>query len=353
MQSTGTKPKAVRVVKMVTANGRAPFSPSLLLLATAIAPIAPPVQALAPKATPVSLHSGLCVEDNFSLRSILDRASVDAHRFGMAVSLPMNYSIFDGTSVLRLLADDEDELDVFRPSSFGVYGIRHPRAFRRAAAALLLSRGKLEAAHEAVLGVTPHNLEEAEYAATHRGQTDWAEKHPLTDTADRIHSIIHRLEGPAKGEGGHTGYDNAKYWMLGGPKELVCPASHPIRDELCRIALENAPCCCVGNRSRGIVAGGGEDGRGSIHHIIVGGADGKTRREVRVPPGEWDDVAFIDACRLRSEGLLSEEECREIAMLQEAEILLVIRHELMSAGFGTAGSAEDGRVHNEYANKAE
>ena len=308
----------------------------VLLLIIAITRVA---QALAPKTTPVALHSGLCVEDNFSLRSILDRASGDAQRFGMTDSLPMGYSIFNGSSALRsLLADDDDggDLDVFRPSSFGVYGLRNPPAFYLVAAALLLSRGNLEASHEVILGVTPHNLDEAEYAATHRGETDWAEKHPLTDTADRIHSIIHRLEGPALGEGNHTGYDNAKYWILGGPKELACPAHHPIRNELRRIALEHAPCCCgFGKNGRGaIVAGEGDDGRGSNHRIIVGGGGEETTREVGVPPGEWEDVAFIDACRLRTEGVLSEEECREIAMLQEAELLLVIRHELISAGFG-------------------
>lgn len=319
-------------------RGRIPTS-SYVLLIIAITRAAHRVQALAPKATPVTLHSGLCVEDNFSLRSILDRAAVDAQRFGMTDSLPMGYSIFGGTSVLRsFLADDggENDVDVFRPSSFGVYGLRNPPAFYRAAAALLLSRGNLEAAHEVILGVTPYNLDEAEYAATHRGQTDWAERHPLTDTADRIHSIIHRLEGPALGEGNHTGYDNAKYWILGGPKELACPASCPIRDELLRIALEHAPrcCCCVENGRGAIVAGQGEDGRGSIHRIIAGGGGEGTTREVRIPPGEWDEVAFIDMCRLRTEGVLSEEECREIALLQEAELLLVIRHELKSAGFG-------------------
>lgn len=319
-------------------RGRTSISISISSYALIIAIVTIPhtVQALAPKATPVTLPSGLCVEENFSLRSILDRASVDAQRFGVAVSLPMGYSIFNGTSSLRSLADDDDRggLDVFRPSSFGVYGLRNPPAFYRAAAALLLSRGNLEAAHEVILGVTPHNLDEAEYAATHRGQTDWAKRHPLTDTADRIHSIIHRLEGPALGEGNHTGYDNAKYWVLGGPKELACPAQHPIRDELRRIALEHAPCCCCFGNGRGaIVAGQGEDGEGSIHRIIVGGDEEKTR-EVRIPPGEWDDVAFIHACRLRAEGSLSEAECREIAMLQEAEMLLAIRHELLDAGFG-------------------
>ena len=167
--------------------------PIVLLLIIAIIRVAHRVQALAPKTTPVTLHSGLCVEDNFSLRSILDRASVDAQRFGMADSLPMGYSIFDGTSALRsFLADDDDEndLDVFRPSSFGMYGLRNPPAFYRTAAALLLSRGNLEAAHEVILGVTPHNLDEAEFAATHRGQTDWAERHPLTDSTLPVPQFI-------------------------------------------------------------------------------------------------------------------------------------------------------------------
>jgi hypothetical protein len=72
-------------------------------------------------------------------------------------------------------------------------------------------------------------------------------------------------------------------------------------------------------------------------------------REVRIPPGEWDDVAFIDVCKLRSEdrdgcelNRLSEEECREIELLQEAELLLLIQHELIKAGFG---AAEKGETH--------
>ena len=294
-------------------------------------------QALAaPTPTPVStssLHTHLCIEENFGLRSILDRAVVDTKGFGGVVSLPMAYSIFNGTSALRTLA--EDDRNVLRPASFGVYGVRecHSPALHRAAAALLVSRGRLEAAHEVVLGVTPQNVEEAEYAATHRGQTDWAATHPLTDTADLIHALVHRLEGPAVGEGNHTGYANAKYWILGGPKELVGPASHPIRDALRRRALQHAPNIA----NRGIIAGEGKDGRGPIHQIIAGG--GEKTRDVRIPPGEWDDVAFIDICKLRSEDRgdgdldqLSEEECREIETLQEAELLLLIQHELIRAG---------------------
>ena len=316
------------------------LAPALLLITYLYS--ARPAQALAPIPTPIlSLHSGLCVDENFALRSILDRAVVDAKGFGKAVSLPMTYSIFNGTSSLRTLA--EDNLDVLRPSSFGVYGERNSPAFHRAAAALLVSRGRLEAAHEVVLGVTPHNLDEAEYAATHRGQTDWAESHPLTDTADRIHSIIHRLEGPALGEGNHTGYANAKYWILGGPKELVGPEPHPIRDELRRRALQHAPNIA----NRGIIAGEGVDGRGPVHQVIAGG---EKMRKVRVPPGEWDDIAFIDVCKLRSEDRdgceldrLSEEECREIEILQEAELLLLIQHELIKAGFGAAAEGETHR----------
>ena len=314
--------------------------PALLLIAYSYS--ARPAQALAPIPTPtLPLHSGLCVDENFALRSILDRAVADAKVFGKAVSLPMTYSIFNGTSSLRTLA--EDDLDVLRPSSIGVYGVRNSPAFHRAAAALLLSRGRLEAAHEVVLGVTPHNLDEAEYAATHRGQTDWSATHPLTDTADRIHSIIHRLEGSALGEGNHTGYANAKYWILGGPKELVCPEPHPIRNELRRRVLQHAPNLL----NRGIIAGEGKDGRGPIHQVIAGG---EKMREVRIPPGEWDDVAFIDVCRLRSENRdvcepdrLSEEECREIEILQETELLLLIQHELIKAGFGAA--AVEGETH--------
>ena len=80
----------------------------------------------------------------------------------------------------------------------------------------LTGQGYLDAAHDVILGVTTwEDLDLAEYAATHSGLTNWSQTHPLSDVDDVIHSMIHRLEGSAVGEGGYTGYQNAKYWLAG------------------------------------------------------------------------------------------------------------------------------------------
>ncbi|CAB9510703.1 expressed unknown protein [Seminavis robusta] len=81
------------------------------------------------------------------------------------------------------------------------------------------------------------NLEEAEHAAPHRGQANWAEQHPLSDGADILLTVIHRLvEGNDLGEGDQTGYDNARYWDAGGPKLLSTLACHPVRAALAALA---------------------------------------------------------------------------------------------------------------------
>ena len=46
---------------------------------------------------------------------------------------------------------------------------------------------------------------------------------------------------------------------------------------------------------------------------------------------EWDDLAFIDICRLREEGALTEAECEEVADLQRAELLFLLQIELQNA----------------------
>ena len=121
------------------------------------------------------------------LVSTLDRTVSDSINFGYVKTLPMKYGIlFDGTSSLRSLVDN-DIIDLLK---------QQKTYYHRIAAILLLFRGNLEAAsHEVVLGVSPAELEEAEYAASHPGETSWSEDHPLTTASDMIHSIIHRLEG--------------------------------------------------------------------------------------------------------------------------------------------------------------
>ena len=62
-----------------------------------------------------------------------------------------------------------------------------------------------------------------------------------------------------------------------------------------------------------------------IHCIIAGG---EQTRNVQISPGEWNSIAFIDICKLRFEGRLTEEECAEVADLQRAEMLYLLRDEL-------------------------
>lgn len=230
-------------------------------------------------------------------------------------------------------------------------------------ALLLLSAGYGDAAHDVLLGTTFGNLEQAEYAATHRGQTNWAQEHPLSDWDDVLHSIIHRIcEGNRTGEGGYTGNENAQYWCAGGPKQYSKPIASfnqrmineeeeevtyystttvlgKVYQSLCQLALERAPICV----SRGIVAqtqeskptadkvdtvvtkgssSSSREGGGTRHSIIAGG--GKFR-QVFVPEGCWDPIAFCQ--------LLLENETTDVKdkMLQsELEYLTQKELELMT-----------------------
>lgn len=246
------------------------------------------------------------------LVSTLDRTVSDSINFGYVKTLPMKYGIFDGTSSLRSLVDN-DIIDLLK---------QQKSYYHRIAAILLLFRGNLEASHEVVLGVSLAEIEEAEYAASHPGETSWSEDHPLTTASDMIHSIIHRLEGPALGEGNHTGYENAKYWAMGGPKKMDKQPYHHVRQLLAERARLYAPCCVA----RGVVVRAVDStSEDKIHCIIAGG---EQTRNVQISPGEWNSIAFIDICKLRSEGRLTEEECAEVADLQRAEMLYLLRDEL-------------------------
>jgi len=47
-----------------------------------------------------------------------------------------------------------------------------------------------------------------------------------------LHALIHRSEGHYVGEGGHLGYENAKYWLAGGHKKLASLCDHAVRREM-------------------------------------------------------------------------------------------------------------------------
>ena len=264
------------------------------------------------------------------LRNALRLAEIDSLQlFSKTPPLkPMQYSIFkQGRSALRDIAKQDKHL-VMPERLFGIPKSRCRTSHYRACAALLLLRGYSDAAHEVLLGVTLDNLKEGEFAATHRGQTDWAEKHPLNDASDMLHAAVHRIvEGNQRGEGGHTGYENACYWLAGGPKLLDSPKAHPVREALAKIAQEHAPMCLAAGIIAPRSSNTTSNRAGTEHSVLSGG--GKTRT-VCVPPGQWDDFVFLELCRCWKEGLLIKDLEDEVATLQRAEIILLLRNELKS-----------------------
>ena len=188
----------------------------------------------------------------------------------------LSYSIFRGASALRELPLEQQ---------------RWIESYDKSAAALLLflveDTKYADAAHEVVLGVTPSNLHDAEYAATHPG-SGWTERHPLSTLDDWIHSIIHRDgEGEYRGEGNHTGFENALYWAAGGPKSVpsrgtpaIC--THVVAQRLAAQALKLFPQCC----RRGLVVPRSST---ATHSVL---ADGGVRRTVCIPPGHFDPFCF-------------------------------------------------------------
>lgn len=196
---------------------------------------------------------------------------------------PLGYSIFRGRSSLRDLTSKEQNWMEF-------YG--------KSASSLLLflSDNRDDAAHEVILGVTPSNVAEAEYAATHPG-SGWTEQHPLSTVDDWIHSIIHRDgEGDFKGEGNHTGWENAMYWAAGGPKTIcdegrVPLCTHPVARRL----AQEAPRCAPQSCQRGLIVSSDSGASSPSTHSVL--ADGGKRRTVCIPPGHWDPFCFIRLLR--------------------------------------------------------
>lgn len=198
------------------------------------------------------------------------------------VPFALKYSIFDGRSAIRNLPKSCQDV------------CKQNHLSKSAKALLLLLAGYGDAAHDVILGVTLENLDSAEYAATHRGQpTSWAEDHPLSDLDDIIHSLIHRMEGSTVGEGGHSGFENAKYWACGGPKAskepLLSSCIGVVCDKLQELAKQHAPLCVS---EKGLIRN-----MGTTHQIIAGGG---TFRTVHVPKDCWDAICYIDLCQEES-----------------------------------------------------
>jgi hypothetical protein len=248
---------------------------------------------------------------NPDLASVVEQLPLQAERLfstataSAAAARKLDYSLFAGHSSLRTLPVQ-------------TAGILTTKTLL---ACLLLLQGHLDAAHEVILGVQWNNPEEAEYAATHRGETDWAEEHPPSDHDDLVHSIIHRLEGDSKGEGGHAGFENAKYWVAGGPKlRSFIGNSTVVHRTLRRLCKRVAPSLegkLIAERERS-------------HEIIAGGGGGN-RRTVHVARGCFDPVAFIDLCQSRAWD-------DELRNLQITELLLLVRYELLKLCGGKEAS---------------
>jgi len=325
--------------------------------------------------------------------------------------LVLTYGIFRGQSSLRRVrnylaaerAEPEDNgtRDVIREILLSVNG--ESKTLLSLAMLLLLSEvegrtGKEEGdggnicgdvAHEVLLGVNLDNVEEAEYAATHPGETNWSKQHPLSDVDDMAHSLIHRLEGNRRGEGNHTGYENAKYWIAGGPKlnptippPIMTDAGdanlngtvpsrtrtkpvgryNPVPWRLAKFARRRAPTAA----KLGVVAPGAERREGSslsardddddsednimpghdddVQHDVIAG--GGRRRTVRVRRGCWDAIRFIDLVRMcyspprvsvkdDSEKMIpcSDDDFEalreELQLLQAEELRLLLRYEML------------------------
>ena len=140
---------------------------------------------------------------------------------------------------------------------------------------------------------------DAEYAATHRGETSWTDDHPLDDVDDIIHSLINRIEGSLVGEGGYTGYENAKYWAAGGPKKLAMAeiCEHPVCRALVILATRKAD---LFSEHSSLLLATLIPSQTVEHKIIAGG---RKFRTVSVPAGKWDSLGLIDLWQQASSSL--------------------------------------------------
>jgi len=188
------------------------------------------------------------------------------------------------------------------------------------------SKDALDKAHEMILGVNETNIAEAEYAATYRN-TSWSDDHPLDTDQDMLHSILHRLEGRFIGEGGHTGYDNAKYWLFGGSKMLdAVDENHAVRVRFKEYVLRNYNYL----REMGLIVEEEEERRS--YEIIAG--NNRTRK-IFLRKGEFDWIRFYDLCEMSQEKystggekvrIWEKEWVEYIVELQVVEIDLIVQY---------------------------
>jgi hypothetical protein len=205
--------------------------------------------------------------------------------------LQMHYNITkEGRSSLRSLTSSESEYVQLSEHQFDTAS-NNRTSIILAPLLILLHGGQysLDKAHELILGVNRTNIEQAEYAATHPGKTSWSVDHPLDADQDLLHALIHRLEGETAGEGGHTGFENAKYWLAGGGKMLESVEDHVVKNHLKEYVLKrkylhHPDLVPLETRTYSIIAGGGK------------------RRVVVVQSGTFDFFRFHAMCEIRYGG---------------------------------------------------
>jgi hypothetical protein len=245
----------------------------------------------------------------------------------------MNYSIFQGNSSLRSLTTNQLHLLSFfmekrrrKENNKHVHATNDGHSSRNNSrklslpTVLLILQNALDPAHELILGVTTENIHEAEYAATHPGETSWSIEHPSSTLDDILHYIIHRLEGcheSQEGGGRHIGYENAKYWLAGGDKKLDCVATHGLWTFLKDYVLMNEK---KFNHLELIVP----KAKRRTYSII---AEGGNMRNVHVDGGSWDEFRFIDLCQIRYEHNTNEDSLYEsIDELQVVQLYFLLKH---------------------------
>jgi hypothetical protein len=248
----------------------------------------------------------------------------------------IDYSISDGRSCLRNLANEERQWFGMTKLHDDDDDVSSITTRKTVMALLFFLRGNLSAAHEVILGVNLRNMEEGEYAASHRGETSWNDDHPLSIEDDIVHSLIHMCEGDNVGEGGYLGWENAKYWAAGGDKKWYnspqpkedgssvenALIEHPVYQALHKVAIKQNLSHCVDRLWP-------KEGR--THDIIAGGGKYRT---VAVPSNCWDPFHFIEL-NLQRERLHAEIR-QQLDKLQEMLVMLLLRFTLIQSYANTS-----------------
>jgi 23S rRNA-/tRNA-specific pseudouridylate synthase len=129
--------------------------------------------------------------------------------------------------------------------------------------------------------------------------------------------MIHRLEGNAEGEGGYTGYQNAKYWLAGGPKcsstVILSSGSEEILvyEVLIEYLVQRHP-----DLVESLISSSDE-----LPYEII--ADGGRCRNISVPPYSWNGMALIDLWALAFTPTTAKDNATRLLQLKLQDLLRV------------------------------